>query len=389
VAGAVLHVLQICFHLDPKRREPARILRDWWPLVDAAEMVMQAGMRVSVVLACVRSETVTQNGVDYYFLEAGPGQSSIAAGEAFVQRIRELDADVFHVHGLGFAPDVQRLALLAPDIPLLLQDHADRVPPWWRRRAYRRGLSLAAGVSFCALEQAAPFLKSGVLSSRTPIYEISETSSRFTPGDQQQARQATGVYGDPAILWIGNLDSNKDPLTVLDAISAATAQLPALKLWCCFRAAPLLPQVQARIDADARLRGRVELLGSTPHERVEQLMRAADMFVLGSHREGSGCSVIESLACGLSPVVTAIPSFAALTGDGAVGALWPCDDAASLCEALLRIASQQRQQLRGAVRAQFDRELSFVAVGAKLAATYQELLRPKQDRTARAECARA
>jgi glycosyltransferase involved in cell wall biosynthesis len=388
VAGAVLHVVQICFHLDPKRREPARILRDWWPLVDAAEMVLHAGVRVSVVLACVRSETVTRNGVDYYFLEPGPGQVTISAGEEFVRRIRELNADVFHVHGLGFASDVQRLALLAPDIPLFLQDHADRVPPFWRRRAYRRGLSLAAGVSFCALEQAAPFLKSGVLPPRTPVYEIPETSSRFTPGDQQLARQLTGVHGDPAILWIGNLDSNKDPLTVLDGISAAIAQLPGLKLWCCFRTAPLLQLVQTRIDADAQLRDRVELLGPIPHERVELLMRAADMFVLGSHREGSGCSIIESLACGLSPVVTAIPSFAALTGDGAVGALWPCDDAAGLCEALLRVASQQRPEVRAAVRAQFDRELSFVAVGTRLAATYQELARPKKNRTTRCGSAR-
>jgi glycosyltransferase involved in cell wall biosynthesis len=383
----VLHVVQICFHLDPKRRIPAEILRDWWPLVDAAEMVVQAGVRVSVVLACVGTETVNRNGVDYYFLEPDPGQSGLAASQAFVRRIRELNADVFHVHGLGFAPDVQRLALLAADTPLFLQDHADRVPRFWRRRAYRRGLSLAAGVSFCALEQAAPFLKSGLLRPDTPIYEIPETSSRFTPGDQQLARQATGVCGDPAILWIGNLDTNKDPLTVLDGISAAIAQLPRLKLWCCFRTAPLLQQVQARIDADPRLRDRVELLGPMPHERVEQLMRAADVFVLGSHREGSGCSVIESLACGLVPVVTAIPSFAALTGDGNVGALWPCDDAAKLCEALLRIGSRQKQQLRAAVRAQFDRELSFVAVGAKLVATYQDLLRRKQGRRTRPECA--
>ena len=41
--------------------------------------------------------------------------------------------------------------------------------------------------------------------------------------------------------------------------------------------------------------------------RVEELMRAADIFTLGSHREGSGYALTEALACGLPPVVTDIP----------------------------------------------------------------------------------
>ena len=45
-------------------------------------------------------------------------------------------------------------------------------------------------------------------------------------------------------------------------------------------------------------------------------MQAADLFVLGSHREGSGYSLIEALACGLPPVVTDIHAFRTLTGCG-------------------------------------------------------------------------
>ncbi len=95
--------------------------------------------------------------------------------------------------------------------------------------------------------------------------------------------------------------------------------LPELRLWCCFGAAPLLPAVEERIAADPRLRDRVQLLGRVPHLRIEQLMCAADIFVLGSHREGSGYSLIEALSCGLPPVVTDIPSFRALTGGARSG----------------------------------------------------------------------
>ena len=105
-------------------------------------------------------------------------------------------------------------------------------------------------------------------------------------------------------------------------------------------------------------------------------MQAADLFVLGSHQEGSGYSVIEALACGLPPIVTDIPSFRSLTGEGAVGALWPCGDSRALCEALA--SARFDPPARAAVRAHFDRELSLGSLGRKLAAMYVDARERKQ-----------
>jgi glycosyltransferase involved in cell wall biosynthesis len=145
-------------------------------------------------------------------------------------------------------------------------------------------------------------------------------------------------------------------------------------LWCCFGTAPLLSEVRSRIAGDRILRGRVHLMGRVPHESVEQLMRAADVFVQGSHRESTGFALIEALACGLPPVVTDIPSFRSLTGQGAVGQLWPCGDSRGLSEALRSVAAHTDSVTRAAVRAHFERELSFTALGAKLAAVYRDTL---------------
>ena len=49
---------------------------------------------------------------------------------------------------------------------------------------------------------------------------------------------------------------------------------------------------------------------------------AADLFVVGSHHEGSGYALMEACACGAVPVVTGIPTFRLLTGSGSIGALW-------------------------------------------------------------------
>jgi glycosyltransferase involved in cell wall biosynthesis len=365
----VLHVAQISFFLDRRGRAPEQLLDDWPSLVDVAEAASTAGVHVSVIQACFRRQHLTRNGVDYHFVPP-EGAANVAASGAFREVVRSLGVHVFHVHGLGFPADVQSLASAAPEVPIIVQDHANQPPRIWRRPAWRRALAMVCGVAFCSSAQAEPFVRAGLIGAGTTIHEIPESTSRFTPGDRAQARAATGLHGDPCLLWVGHLNENKDPLTVLQGVREAARELRGLQLWCCFGEAPLLSGVQRRIAVDDGLRGRVHLLGRVPHDRIELLMRAADVFVLGSHREGSGYSLIEALACGLPPVITDIPSFRALTGHGATGRLWPCGDASALRGALLSLGSPSRE-LRSGVRAHFDAELSFAAVGRKLGAAYR------------------
>jgi glycosyltransferase involved in cell wall biosynthesis len=370
----LLHVVQISFFSDPEARSPLQLLDAWPSLVDVAEAAARSGIRVSVVQACSHTQRLTRAGVKYYFQPFGDVPAPTGTDTAFHQLLRELSPDVFHVHGLGFPRHVLVLRGLAPGVPIILQDHANAPPRPWRRPLWRRGMAAAAGLAFCALGQARAFADAVLVHPNTRLYEIPESTSRFAPGDRREARAMSGVVGDPALLWVGHLDSNKDPLAVLAGVSAATRALPRLQLYCCFGQAPLLRAVESRIAADAQLRGRVHLLGRVPHQRIELLMRAADLFVLGSHREGSGYSLIEALACGLPPVVTDIQSFRSLTGAGAVGMLWPCSDSQALSEALSSIAARADSDMRAAVRARFERELSFDALGGKLAAMYQDVL---------------
>jgi glycosyltransferase involved in cell wall biosynthesis len=370
----LLHVVQISFFHDPAGRAPAQLLQAWPSLVDVAEAASQAGVRVSVVQACPHSEQIEHKSVRYYFLPFGRTAPARPHTRPLDELLRTLAPDVLHVHGLGFPQDALALAAMLPNVPIVLQDHANRVPRLWRRASWRRGMAVAAGIAFCAIEQARPFEDARLVGSKTKLYAIPESTSRFTPADREEARRATHVKGDPAVLWVGHLDVNKDPLTVLGGISAAARVRPGLQLYCCFGVAPLLREVEERIAADPLLRNRVHLLGRVPHERIEQLMHAADVFVLGSHREGSGFSLIEALACGLPPVVTDIPSFRALTAAGAVGKLWPCDDPRALCAALVSVTSRLGPAMRAAVRAHFENELSFAALGLKLAAMYHDLV---------------
>jgi glycosyltransferase involved in cell wall biosynthesis len=369
-----VRIAQIGFYRDPADRTPEELLDAWPTLVDVAESVARGGAQVSVIQSSGHSRYWRRNEVDYHFLPLTGGRWQLPSQETFAALLRGMAPQVLHVHGLGFPDEVLHMAAAAPGIPILLQDHANRPPRWWRRPAWKRCARTIAGVSFCQRQQARPFIEAGVLARGATVYEIPESSSRFAPADREAARRDTGVAGDPALLWVGHLDVNKDPLTVLDGIAAAAGELPGLQLWCCFGTAPLLRQVRRRIASDRLLDGRVHLLGPLPHAKVEQLMRAADFFVSGSHRESTGYALIEALACGLPPLVTDIPSFRALTGDGAVGQLWRAGDAPSLCSALLRMRAHAATADRAGARAHFERELSLEALGRKLTAAYAELL---------------
>ncbi len=329
-------------------------------------------------------DTIVQAGVTFHFLAPDTAGTPLTRSRAFRALLRDLRPDVFHVHGLGFAREVRELHELAPDTPILLQDHADRVPRFWRRGPWRSGAAAASGVSFCARAQAEPFRRARLLPPDVEIFEIPELTSSFTPGDAAAARAATGLHGDPALLWVGHLDANKDPLTVLEGVSAAA-------------------RTCRTCSSGAALRCRHCWQPSKRESRATQCSAlACTCWAACRTRESSSscarptcsCSAVTAKAAArrsskrwqraLTPIVTDIPSSRALTGNGAVGELWPCGDWRALSTALRRGAAAAGVAARARVRAHFDVELSSSALGRKLAAAYVRLV----DRPAPASASR-
>ena len=371
-----MHVVQLNFLPAPAELAPAAVLEQWHSLVDIAEATASAGTRVSVIQAAAREALIMRNGIDYHFIDIRGLATATNRGRRFASLLGDLAADVLHGHSLAFAEEAFAVAQCLPRLPIILQDHADRAPPWWRRSQWRRWYAALAGVAFTARGQARPFFAGRLFQPQLRLFAIPESSSRFSLGSRADARRQTGLHGDPCVLWVGHLNAGKDPLSVLDGVSLATQQLPGLQLWCAFGSAPLLGEVQARIARDPRLAGRVHLLGTVTHAQVEVLMHAADLFVAGSLAESCGYAMLEALACGVTPVVTDIPSFRALLGDNRVGYLWPCGDAAGLADVL--VAAAARGPAPTQVRAHFDAALSFAAVGRLWADAYARVHADRQ-----------
>lgn len=366
-----MHVVQANFQPAPEGLAPAALLDRWRSLVDVAGIAASGGVRVTVVQAASRRDCIVRDGIEYHFVDVAESKGAAERGGRVAGLLSELGADVLHVHGLSFAGEAFAVSRRLPRLPILCQDHADRPPPWWRVPQWRRWYATVSGVAFTAAAQARPFFDARAFRKRMPVFAIPESSSRFGPGDRRRARADTGIHGDPCVLWVGHLTPGKDPLAVIEGVTRAAMRLPGLQLWCAFGSAPLLAAVQDRVRACPQLADRVHFLGNVPHAQVEALMRAADIFVSGSRSESCGYALLEALACGATPVVTDIPSFRALTGDGSVGRLWPPGDAAALARALVESASQRTPPAR--VRGHFDDTLSFAAVGRRWADAYAQV----------------
>jgi glycosyltransferase involved in cell wall biosynthesis len=368
-----VRVAQLNFLPAPEGLDIEALLERWPSLVDIAELAAGSGISVSVWQAASHAAHLARNGVDYRFVDISGARTAGNRGRRFADALALVGADVLHAHGLHFGSEAFAVVQhLSRALPILFQDHADRLPSWWRRPRHRRYFAGASGIAFTSLEQARPFAAAGMFPSTTRLFAIPESSSRFTPGDRVGARAETGLYGDPCVLWVGRLTRGKDPMTVLEGVALATARLPGLRLWCAFGVAPMLAEVRAGIADDVRLAGRVQLLGEVPHARIETLLRAADLFVSGSHAEGSGYAALEAMACGVTPVLTDIPAFRALTANGRIGHLWPLGDAARLADALVAATTTRASPER--VRAHFDATLSFEAVGRQWANAYSVVL---------------
>jgi glycosyltransferase involved in cell wall biosynthesis len=356
----------VSFHADSQRRDADSLLRAWPTLAAVAGGVVRAGVEVTVVQTAHADETVSTNGIDLHFVnDTSPRRARV------VDRVVSLAPDVVHVHGLHHGRAVRSLTR-ATRAPVLIQDHGNEEPLGWRRFGLRWAFRSIHGVAFTTREQASPWIECGVLRADLPVFDVLESSSAFTSGDQTEAQRTTGIFGAPCLVWTSRLDANKDPMTMLEAVERAAYRLPKLRLWCCYGEAPLLPLVTGRIEDSDVLRDRVVLLGARPHCEVEQLLRAADFYLQTTHREACGFSLIEALACGTTPIATDIPPTRRIVGDA--GSLTPVGDAAAMGDAIVSYARRDRALLRATARMRFESALTFDAIGEQLRTVYQSLL---------------
>jgi glycosyltransferase involved in cell wall biosynthesis len=162
------------------------------------------------------------------------------------------------------------------------------------------------------------------------------------------------------VIFVGRLIDEKRVDLLLEAIHALAGSFPDLRC-------SVIGDGPERAALEGRavrlgLAGRVTFTGRVEGSRVYAAMKAADVLVMPSAREGFGITVAEAQACGTVPLVVRGPMSAAsgLVRDGVDGLL--CDPTtASMAEALAsllsdpaRLASMSRSARRAARHYDWD-----------------------------------
>jgi glycosyltransferase involved in cell wall biosynthesis len=377
-----LRIVQVNAAYDPALPDAQSLLDRYLTLTGWAQAVWRAGASVSVVQRFRSGGVVRRNGVDYTFVSGDgaafpPPEWTSATVVAAVAASRP---DLVHVNGLMFPALVSGLRQsLGARAVIVAQDHGSFGPPLAARsplpsasrRLWRDGFDAMDACSFTAEEQAEAWRDAGCL-RRTRVLSVIEAGADVAPQPREAARRSTGLNGSPGIIWVGRLDANKDPMTVLDGLEQAMERLPDARAWMIYRSATLEAAVTRRIERSRALATRVTLVGAVPHDQVVSYLSAADVYVSGSHREGSGYALIEAMACGCWPVVTDIPPYRAIVGDS--GARWPRGDSRRCAGLLIEAAQADLPARREEVLLRFARELTWRAIAARTMALYGELV---------------
>lgn len=377
----MLKIVQANAVYDPAARDANALLDLYHTLTEWSAAMASAGAQVSVVQRFHIAGRVERDGVTYEFVKDSqvPWLSTKGAPPEFVAAVARHNADVIHVNGLIFPQLVAAIRkAVGPSIAIVAQHHGGEFPirgngfvGMWQRNRWRGGLAGADAVSFTAREQAEPWRAAGVLGEQR-IVEIVESGTALRHVDRQRARTAIGIDGDPMMLWVGRLTTNKDPLTVLDGLEQALATLTNARVAMLFGDDTLIEAVDDRVRSSPTLRNHVTLAGRISRDEIPNYYAAADVFISGSHSEGSGYALIESMAAGVVPVVTDIPSHRVIAGD--CGARWAPGDANGCAAALIQVCSSNLAEQRNRVLERYDSVLRWDAIARRTITEYQALL---------------
>ncbi len=370
-----MRIIDVSFFYDDTAKTAVELLYQHTTTVGCVNSLRNNGMDVIVVKRFSTNEIIVHNNISYNFIKDNfkgklkPWHIPFS----FLWKIKKLNPSVVQLHGFIFPVLVVVLrVLLHKKTAIFIQYHAEPTLKGIKGFFYKRMNNLADGFLFVAKEQAIELFvdkKNG-----NKIMLVMEGSTGFKKYDKSIARKTTGLTDNPIFIWVGRLNENKDPLTVLDGFEQLLQTVATAKLYMVYSSEDLLKQVREKINQSTVLKNAVHLVGKLPHDKLEAYYNSADYFVLGSHYEGSGYALCEALACGCIPIVTNIPSFTTMTNNGELGALWQTGNSASFVEAAMIALKKNKETESTACIHYFNQHLSFNAIAKQTMEYYQHAI---------------
>jgi glycosyltransferase involved in cell wall biosynthesis len=203
---------------------------------------------------------------------------------------------------------------------------------------------------------------------------------RFRPGatvtQRRDARADLGVRGDGVVVGVvARLVWQKGFRELFAAAELLRDRCPNIQFVVVGDSDPDKSDAIGPEERDlAQRRGHTVFAGS--RERMEEVYRAFDLFVLPSHREGFPRSAMEAAASGLPVIATNIRGCREVVDHGVSGLLVPLRDPSALAAAVEELASHAglRRRMGEAGRRKAEAEFDDRTVIAKTLQVYERVL---------------
>lgn len=323
--------------------------------------------KIDVIKHVTSRETVIRNSSNFHFFIGKNSKGYLS--KHTIRHLLNVKPDIIFVRGLIFPLQVLRLKmLLGKEIKIVAWHHADRPFHFPKRIVQQWADKCIDAYLFSSYGNAQEWLHARVIGDHTKVHEIPATLTAFTQQDKKLAKLKTGMLFDNNYLWVGRLDNNKDPLTILAAFEKLLNIVPSSKLYMVYQSGDLIEMVKTKVEENDLLKNAVILQGQVPNNELETWYSAADFYISGSHREGGSVALLEAMACGCIPVVTEIPSAMKTIDNGQYGFYFKPGDPDDLLIALTEATQVDKNEFSQKVRLHFEQAFSVKAVTRKLLA---------------------
>lgn len=307
---------------------------------------------------------LTRNSVQYYFKK--DRSPRLKAVFSLNEWVASLKPDIVLVHSFLYPLAIFHLKLLLKgNTRVLVQNHAEKPSKGLKKWAQRWVSTKVNGFLFASRELGYSWVHSGNIASKNQIWEVMEVSSPFFPMDKKESLEKTGMKGRLKFLWVGRLESNKDPITVVKGFLSYVSIHKEATLTMIYQTEELLGEILGLLENSSQ-KDSVTLIGKVPYNELPVWYTSADIFISGSHYEGSGTAVAEAMSCGCMPVLTNIPPFRMLTNNERCGFLYHPGDPDNLTKVLVGLREEEIFFRKKLSLAYFQSHLSFQAIAERI-----------------------
>lgn len=194
------------------------------------------------------------------------------------------------------------------------------------------------------------------------------------PSEREKVRAELQVpEGDWLVANVAHMADHKGQVYLVDAVPRILSKMRNVTF-------AIVGDGELRGSLEARARelgvaGRIRFPGF--REDVPRILKALDVFVMPSHMEGLGTSVLDAMAAGAPVVGTEAGGMTEMLEHGRNGLVCPIRDAGAIARAVLELLGDRERAKALAAQARRDvvERFSKEAMVAKTVAVYEDLVR--------------